>query len=154
MKQTILSKCFSKMKRVALTLFAALCVGSVWADIALDIKDMAFTEDGTLSFQYQLGYSASDSVRYAYLEVEVIDSADTVKKSEVLISKEDKLQLKNHDVLDWATATIENIGYTSLEALYADSCALRISSHTEHFLPSVRPFSVQVADFPATVSSL
>ena len=32
MKQTILSKCFSKMKRVALTLFAALCVGSVWAE--------------------------------------------------------------------------------------------------------------------------
>ena len=31
MKQ-ILSKCFSKMKRVALTLFAALCVGSVWAE--------------------------------------------------------------------------------------------------------------------------
>ena len=32
MKQTILSKCFGKMKRVALTLFAALCVGSVWAE--------------------------------------------------------------------------------------------------------------------------
>ena len=32
MKLTILSKCFSKMKRVALTLFAALCVGSVWAE--------------------------------------------------------------------------------------------------------------------------
>ena len=127
MKQTILSKCFSKMKRVALTLFAALCVGNLWAEIALDIKDMTFSEDGTLSFQYQLGYSESDSVRYAYLEVEVIDSADIVKRSEVLISKEDKLQLKNHDVLDWATATIENIGYTSLEALYADSCALRIS---------------------------
>ena len=31
------------------------------------------------------------------------------------------------NVLDWATATIENVGYTSLEALYADSCALRIS---------------------------
>ena len=30
MKQTILSKCFSKVKRVALALFAALCVGSVW----------------------------------------------------------------------------------------------------------------------------
>ena len=32
MKQTIISKCFDKMKRVALTLFAALCVGSVWAE--------------------------------------------------------------------------------------------------------------------------
>ena len=32
MKQTILSKCLGKMKRVALTLFAALCVGSVWAE--------------------------------------------------------------------------------------------------------------------------
>ena len=32
MKQTIISKCFGKMKRVALTLFAALCVGSVWAE--------------------------------------------------------------------------------------------------------------------------
>ena len=31
MKQ-IISKCFSKMKRVALTLFAAFCVGSVWAE--------------------------------------------------------------------------------------------------------------------------
>ena len=30
MKQTIISKCFSKMKRIMLTLFAALCVGSVW----------------------------------------------------------------------------------------------------------------------------
>ena len=127
MKQTIISKCFDKMKRVALTLFAAFCVGNMWAAIAIDIKDMTFTEDGTLSFQYQLGYSESDSVRYAYLEVEVIDSADNAKTSQVLISKEDKLQLKNHDVLDWATATIENIGYTSLEALYADSCALRIS---------------------------
>ena len=127
MKQTIISKCFSKMKRVALTLFAALCVGNMWAAIAIDIKDMAFTEDGTLSFQYQLGYSESDSVRYAYLLVEVIDGADNAKTSQVLISKEDKLQLKNHDVLDWATATIEGVGYTSLEALYADSCALRIS---------------------------
>lgn len=32
MKLTVLSKCFGKMKRVALTLFAALCVGSVWAE--------------------------------------------------------------------------------------------------------------------------
>ena len=32
MKQIIISKCFGKMKRVALTLFAALCVGSVWAE--------------------------------------------------------------------------------------------------------------------------
>ena len=32
MKQTIISKCFDKMKRVALTLFAAFCVGSVWAE--------------------------------------------------------------------------------------------------------------------------
>lgn len=30
MKQKIISKCFDKMKRVVLTLFAALCVGSVW----------------------------------------------------------------------------------------------------------------------------
>ncbi|MBO5905976.1 MAG: hypothetical protein J6Q84_06120, partial [Kiritimatiellae bacterium] len=32
MKQSILSKCFAKMKRVALALFAAFCVGSVWAE--------------------------------------------------------------------------------------------------------------------------
>ena len=33
MKETKKLKCFSKLKRIMLTLFAALCVGSVWADI-------------------------------------------------------------------------------------------------------------------------
>ena len=54
MKLTILSKCFSKMKRVALTLFAALCVGSVWAaTFAGDIKNLSFdAETKTISFKW------------------------------------------------------------------------------------------------------
>ena len=154
MKQTIISKCFDKMKRVALTLFAALCVGNMWAAIAIDIKDMAFTEDGTLSFQYQLGYSESDSVRYAYLEVEVIDSADNAKTSQVLISKEDMLQLKNHDVLDWASATIEGVGYASLEALLADQCGIKISFKAFKENEDFSSYDYKVYIAPSSITSL
>ena len=71
MKQTILSKCFSKMKRVALTLFAALCVGSVWAadvytgwigqteystygSIYVTLVDVRITPEGAVAFNYDI----------------------------------------------------------------------------------------------------
>ena len=54
MKLTILSKCFNKMKRVALTLFAVLCVGNVWAaTFAGDIQNLSFdAETKTISFKW------------------------------------------------------------------------------------------------------
>ena len=68
MKQTILSKCFSKMKRVALTLFAALCVGSVWAGyLTFEAQNFAVSEEGTITFNANLGYHETDTDRYAQL---------------------------------------------------------------------------------------
>ena len=65
MKQTILSKCFSKMKRVALTLFAALCVGSVWGDVDLEItQPLVISSDGTLNINYKIYYWDTTSTRY------------------------------------------------------------------------------------------
>ena len=64
MKQTIISKCFSKMKRFMLTLFAALCVGSVWGGTcSVTIADFAIGEDGALTFKYTLKYSDSGTKR-------------------------------------------------------------------------------------------
>ena len=67
MKQ-ILSKCFGKMKRVALTLFAALCVGSVWAGyLSFEAQNFAVSEDGTITFNAKLGYHGTTTERYAQL---------------------------------------------------------------------------------------
>ena len=68
MKQTILSKCFGKMKRVVLTLFAALCVGSVWAgSLSFEAQNFAVSEDGTITFNAKLGYHGTETDRYAQL---------------------------------------------------------------------------------------
>lgn len=67
MKQ-ILSKCFGKMKRVVLTLFAALCVGSVWAgSLSFEAQNFAVSEDGTITFNAKLGYHGTETDRYAQL---------------------------------------------------------------------------------------
>ena len=65
MKQTIISKCFSKMKRVALTLFAALCVGSVWAanpTVYLEAR-CALSAQGVLSVSDSFAYFGKTSAR-------------------------------------------------------------------------------------------
>ena len=67
MKQ-ILSKCFGKMKRVVLTLFAALCVGSVWAgSLSFEAQNFAVSEDGTITFNAKLGYHGTTTERFAQL---------------------------------------------------------------------------------------
>ena len=66
MKETIKLKCFSKMKRVVLTLFAALCVGSVWAaETSMTITNFAVSDSGVVSFDYALSYTGSSTKRMA-----------------------------------------------------------------------------------------
>lgn len=127
MKLTILSKCFSKMKRFALAILAVLCVGSVWADIKLNVSDLNFDAQGTATFSYVLGYSNTSSTRYAYLQIELLNGNSEVVKEKVIISKEQMLQLKNEGDLDIASASLENTGYTSLEDFYAGEHAIRIT---------------------------
>ncbi len=77
MKQ-ILSKCFSKMKCVALTLFAALCVGSVWGASAELENSNARIEDGDFKFTTLITQIGSTSTRYGYLDAEVLNANDEV----------------------------------------------------------------------------
>ena len=54
------------MKRVVLTLFAALCVGSVWAaETSMTITNFAVSDSGVVSFDYALSYTGSSTKRMA-----------------------------------------------------------------------------------------
>ncbi len=64
MKHTIVTK----IKRFALTLFAALCVGSVWAGyLSFDVDKFTMSEDGTITFDAVLGYHGTTTERFAQL---------------------------------------------------------------------------------------
>ena len=139
MKLTILSKCFRKMKRFALAILAALCVGSVWADIKLNVSDLKFDAQGTATFSYVLGYSNTSSTRYAYLQIELLNGNSEVVKEKVIISKEQMLQLKNEGDLDIASASLENTGYTSLEDFYAGEHAIRITYKAFNIISNISP---------------
>ena len=95
MKQTILSKCFSKMKRVALTLFAALCVGSVWAGyLTFEAQNFAVSEDGTITFNANLGYHGTDTDRYAQLTAVGYNANGEVAFQETKVIGEELTELK------------------------------------------------------------
>ena len=95
MKQTILSKCFSKMKRVALTLFAALCVGSVWAGyLTFEAQNFAVSEDGTITFNANLGYHGTDTDRYAQLTAVGYNANGEVAFEETKVIGEELTELK------------------------------------------------------------
>ena len=128
MKQTILSKCFGKMKRVALTLFAALCVGSVWAEIKLDLKDLNIDANGTLSFAYQLHYWNTSSTRYPYLFAELLDvNSNVVKTKEIIPAASSTTPLTNEGAWEWKTATLEECGIASKEAFFDGLYTLRVT---------------------------
>ena len=60
MKQKIVDK----MKRVALTLFVALCAFSVWANVELEIQQpLVIKSDGTLDISYTIKYWDTGSLR-------------------------------------------------------------------------------------------
>ncbi len=64
MKHTIVTK----IKRFALTLFAALCVGNVWAGyLSFDVDKFTMSEDGTITFDAVLGYHGTTTERFAQL---------------------------------------------------------------------------------------
>ncbi len=65
MKETKKLKCFSKLKRVALTLFAALCVGSVWAanpTVYLEAS-CSLSAQGVISVNDSFAYFGKTSAR-------------------------------------------------------------------------------------------
>ena len=75
MKQKIKNSCFSKMKRVALALFAALCVSSVWArnakfffpQPAIDLTAsgmITITGASVYSWQYNDELKCTDTLKY------------------------------------------------------------------------------------------
>ncbi|MBR3777434.1 MAG: hypothetical protein IKL02_07575 [Kiritimatiellae bacterium] len=95
MKQTILSKCFSKMKRVALTLFAALCVGNMWAGyLTFEAQNFAVSEDGTITFNANLGYHGTDTDRYAQLTAVGYNANGEVAFQETKVIGEELTELK------------------------------------------------------------
>ena len=122
MKQ-ILSKCFGKMKRVALTLFAALCVGSVWAGyITLDARNLTLNEAGDATFECNFGYYGSGSTRHAYLEAEFLDADGNEKATKRIIYNEGFVDASNLLVCEgetgWRTITLQGTPFTSLNEFY------------------------------------
>ncbi|MBO5906005.1 MAG: hypothetical protein J6Q84_06275, partial [Kiritimatiellae bacterium] len=68
MKNTVLGMFFGKTKSVLLTLFAALCVGNMWAgSLSFEAQNFAVSEDGTITFNAKLGYHGTTADRYAQL---------------------------------------------------------------------------------------
>ena len=121
MKQTILSKCFSKMKRVALTLFAALCVGSVWAGyLTFEAQNFAVSEDGTITFNANLGYHGTTTERYVQLTAVGYNANGEVTFEETKLIGETltELRLEDETVGDGyitKALTIANSGLSATE---------------------------------------
>lgn len=69
MKETILSK----FKRLAVAMFAALCVGNVWGAYAVLKNSNARIEGGDFKFTTLITQIDSTSARYGYLDAEVLN---------------------------------------------------------------------------------
>lgn len=118
----------SKIKRLAVAMFAALCVGSVWAEIKLDIKDLDIDANGTLSFSYQLHYWNTRSVRYPYLSAELLDvNSNVLKTKEIIPAASSTTPLTNEGAWEWKTATLEECGIASKEAFFDGLYTLRVT---------------------------
>lgn len=117
----ILSKCFDKMKRVALTLFAALCVGSVWAGyLTFEAQNLAVSEDGTITFNAKLGYHGTTTERYAQLTAVGYNANGDVAFAETKVIGENLTELKLEDEQKgdgYVTypCTIANSGFSATE---------------------------------------
>ena len=129
MKLTVLSKCFGKMKRVALTLFAVLCVGSVWgADwpgdlyigestcgFDIDTKTLSFSRDfcaivkGTYSIICSYSYESNGQTYSGSERVEKDIAADEVfqAKNELWPTLTKNLVLSEFSLGDVVTATVK-----------------------------------------------
>ncbi len=69
-----------KIKRFALTLVAALCVGSVWADVNIEIQQpLVIKSDGTLDIAYTIYYWDTGSKRYFDCKVTYNEEGSTQK---------------------------------------------------------------------------
>ncbi len=66
-------KFVSKIKRFAVAMFAALCVGNVWGAYAVLKNSNARIEDGDFKFTTLITQIDSTSTRYGYLDAEVWD---------------------------------------------------------------------------------
>ena len=111
------------MKRVALTLFAALCVGSVWAGyLTLDARNLTLNEAGDATFECNFGYYGSGSIRHAYLEAEFLDADGNEKATKRIIYNEGFVDASNLLVCEgetgWRTITLQGTPFTSLNEFY------------------------------------
>ena len=94
MKQTIVTK----IKQLALTLFAALCVGSVWAGyLTFEAQNLAVSEDGTITFNAKLGYHGTTTERYAQLTAVGYNANGDVAFAETKVIGENLTELKLED---------------------------------------------------------
>ena len=115
MKETKKLRCFSKMKRIVLTLFAAFCVGSVWGGTcSVSIADFAIGEDGTMTFKYTLKYSQSGTSRKPIFKIFYGKMGETPREATVFSStsgytaSNKTTTIKNNEVY-----TLQNCGMTA-----------------------------------------
>ena len=100
MKETKKLRCFSKMKRIVLTLFAALCVGSVWAvsptvyleaSCALSAQGVISVHDSFAYFGQTSGRTFTTRVSYKVNDGEIktvdLNTTDTLKPASTSPSK-------------------------------------------------------------------
>ena len=70
----------SKIKRLAVAMFAAFCVGSVWADVDIEIQQpLVIKSDGTLDIAYTIYYWDTSSKRYFDCKVTYNEEGSTQK---------------------------------------------------------------------------
>ena len=59
----------SKIKRLAVAIFAALCVGSAWGQVVLEVNEpLVIKSDGTLEVSYTIFYYGTSSLRNFYFD--------------------------------------------------------------------------------------
>ena len=68
----------SKIKRLAVAIFAALCVGNVWGAYAVLRNSTARIEDGDFKFTTLITQMGSESTRYGFLDAEVWNDKNEV----------------------------------------------------------------------------
>ncbi len=117
MKKTIISK----LKRVALTLFAALCVGNLWGAYCMLEVHNERIEDGKLKFTVNAQYLDSDSTRKAYMSATLYNADDeiVIGSTRILSNKELKKTDDRMTYIDLAVNNVQEVtGCSSIDEFY------------------------------------
>lgn len=84
MKETFVGK----IKRLAVAIFAALCVGSVWGGVVLEVNEpLVIKSDGTLEVSYTIFYFGTSSLRNFDFEITYNEEGSSQTTTQTVLNK-------------------------------------------------------------------